>query len=209
MSTLSETLICNKGLGWIGAKKITSLDVQEDSVEWDLCDQNYETLRDAVLEEREWTFAVQRQGITAVFGADADQAFGNETRFLKPADTIRILNVYEPGSLENAGPIARGVHDKSQIPDWEIEGKWIICVADKIDVRYIRRVKDVGLYSPNFVEALAQRMAAEFAPTLTESKTLTESMWAGYEFKLGKSAVYDGMQGRTRRVSSQALVRRR
>ena len=204
--SISETQICNKALGWLGAKKITSLTIEEDSVEWDLCDQNYDSLRDAVMEEREWTFAVKR---ISLLPSTEEIAFGNETKFLKPSDTLRILSVHEPGSLENAGPIARGIHDKSQIPDWEVEGDFIICVADKIEVRYLRQIKDPSRYSPNFVEAFAQRLAAEFSPTLTESKTLTESMWAGYEFKLGKSAVLDGMQGRTRRIRSQALVRRR
>ena len=51
----TETEICNIALGYLGANRITSLDIEEDSTEHLLCSENYEILRDAVLEEREWT----------------------------------------------------------------------------------------------------------------------------------------------------------
>ncbi len=203
---VSPTRICNMALGWLGAKIITSLDIEESSTEWSLCNLNYDTIRDAVLEEREWTFAVKRK----VLNPNSEiEAFGAESSFLIPDDRIRVLTVHDPSALGIGSITDASIHERSQIHGWQIEGKYIIVVAQEINIRYIARILDPNEYSPAFQQAFAQRIAAEFALTLTESKTLADRMWDLYEFKLGKGAVLDGIQGRSRRVRSTVLTRRR
>jgi hypothetical protein len=206
MAAISPTRICNIALGWLGASTITSLDIEESSTEWELCNLNYDTIRDAVLEEREWTFAIHRQ----VLNAQSDiEGFGNESSFLIPVDCLRVLTVHDPQILGIGGILSESVHIKSQIPEWQIEGTNIIAVAQEINARYLQRIIDPNKYSPGFIQAFAQRIAAEFALTLTESKTVADRMWDLYEFKLGKGTVLDAIQGRSRRVRSTALTRRR
>ncbi len=211
---ITQTQICNKALGWLGSNRITSLDIEEDSPEWLLSSENFDSLRDAVLEEREWTFAVKR----AILNPDPDDpVFGSETRFVKPSDSLRILTVHDnsvirassSGSAINPIVSTRGVHDVPQADGWMVEGNYILAGADTIYVRYNERVEEVGRYSSLFIETLAQRLAAEFALPLTESKTLFDRMWQLYGAKIMIGSVSDGMQGRSRKVRSQALIRRR
>ncbi|MEK0326391.1 MAG: hypothetical protein QQN63_11875 [Nitrosopumilus sp.] len=206
MAAVSPTRICNMALSWLGASIITSLDIEETSTEWSLCNLNYETIRDAVLEEREWTFAVKRKVLNA---SSEIEAFGAESSFLIPEDRIRVLTVHDPAALGIGSITDASIHERSQIHGWQIEGKYIIVVADEINIRYIQRILDPNEYSPAFIQAFAQRIAAEFALTLTESKTLADRMWDLYEFKLGKGSVLDAIQGRSRRIRSSALTRRR
>ncbi len=207
----TATQICNIALGWLGANRITSLDVEENSKEWLLCSENFDTLRDAVLEEREWTFAITRVDLdpsnkTIVFG------FGH--LFEKPSDSLRILTVHDdsvirPQPITTPQPVSRGVHDLPQLEGWQVEGNFIIANAELIHVRYNKRVTEVGKFSATFTQALAQRLAAEFALPLTESRSLFDKMWSAYAAKIAMGSVLDGIQGRTRKVRSQALIRRR
>ena len=207
----TETEICNIALGYLGANRITSLDIEEDSTEHLLCSENYEILRDAVLEEREWTFAVKR--VDLVPSTD-EIVFGFERLFQKPSDSVRILTVHDdsvirPQPITTPQPVSRGVHDLPQLEGWQVEGEFILANAELIHVRYNRRVSETGSFSATFTQALAQRLAAEFALPLTESRSLFDKMWASYAAKIVMGGVSDGMQGRTRKVRSQALIRRR
>ena len=207
----TQTEICNKALGWLGANRISSLDIEEPSKEWLLCSENYDGLRDAVLEEREWTFAVKRIVLNPT---GTDLAFGGEKQFAKPSDSLRILTVHD-NAVVRSQPVtsprvaSRGVHDIPQAEGWQLEGDFILANADVVYVRYNRRVTEVGNFSATFTEALAQRLAAEFALPLTESRSLFDKMWSAYAAKISMGTVADGIQGRTRKVRSQTLIRRR
>ena len=207
----TQTQICNIALGWLGANRITSLDIEENSKEWLLCSENYDSLRDAVLEEKEWTFAVKRAILSPV---EDTVVFGQEILFRKPPDALRILTVHDsavirPLPVTSPTVASRGVHDIPQADGWQVEGDHILANAEVVYVRYNRRVEEVGKYSAAFVQALAQRLAAEFALPLTESKTLYDRMWAAYAAKITMSGTTDGIQGRSRKIRSRALIRRR
>ena len=207
----TETEICNIALGYLGANRITSLDIEEDSTEHLLCSENYEILRDAVLEEREWTFAVKRVDLDP---STNEIVFGFERLFQKPSDSVRILTVHDdsvirPQPITTPQPVSRGVHDLPQLEGWQVEGEFITANAELIHVRYTRRVTETGSFSATFTQALAQRLAADFALPMTESRSLFDKMWSAYAAKIVMGGVSDGMQGRTRKVRSQALIRRR
>ena len=204
----TETQICNIALGWLGANRITSLDIEEPSKEWILCSENFTLLRDAVLEEREWTFAVERKIIDP---SGEFLSFGTQNLFLKPADSIRILTVHDQAIVRTGGPavVTRDVHDVPQAQGWQVEGQYILASIDVAYVRYNKRVTETGKFSSTFTQALAQRLAAEFCLPLTESRSLFDKMWSAYGAKIAMGSVLDGMQGRSRKVRSQALIRRR
>jgi len=80
---MSETAICNQALSWLGAGRILSLD---DGTELsDLCKDNYEPLRDAVLEEARWTFATKRYEFLPMA---EEPAYGYSTQFLIPTEVL-------------------------------------------------------------------------------------------------------------------------
>ena len=54
----TETSICNAALNLLGSSNITSID--DDNTKARLCKSNYDELRQAVLEEGNWSFAMRR-----------------------------------------------------------------------------------------------------------------------------------------------------
>lgn len=184
--------ICNLAIGWLGGTLITSLD--DGTIEADLCKANFDPARDAVLEDRHWTFATERAVLTPT---TEEPVFGRENQFLIPRDTIKLQRVNRTGRYED--------NDL----DWVREGRFIIAAEERVYVWYTRRIEDTNEFSPNFVQALAQRLAADIAIPLTESRTLQQQHWELYQMKLDDAGATDGMQGRALQTESTRLLRAR
>ena len=184
---MTEVSICNQALGWVGGALIISLG--DDTTEAKLCQANYAAVRDAVLEDHAWTFATVRDTLTPL--SDAPD-WGPTKAFQLPPDTIRVLQVEDtPQGFGNL--------------EWEREGSTVVASVDRIYIRYTKRVVDTSAFSPAFINALAQRLAAEFAIPLAESRDLQENHWAIYEQKILAAAATDGMQGRRERTRTTRL----
>ena len=198
----SEVAICNQALGWLGGTLITSL--TDDSDEAKLCNANYASLRDAVLEEREWTFAVER--ITPARLAAAPE-YGFAYQFEIPPSVIRVLQVSQKGATANltAEAYSTGLGTYDAI-EWVREGSTIRCDAEEIYARVIQQVTDTTKFSPAFDQALAARIAMDLAIPLTESRTLQRDMAAMYGEKINLAAASDGMQGRSQKTRSTSLI---
>jgi len=191
----STVKICNLGLGWLGAKLITSL--EDESTEAALCRNNFDLLRDTVLEARAWSFASKRNTLAATTGVmPPEQEFGYAHRFKIPSDTIRILRA------------GASVHFLDRLR-WVREGDEILADAGKIYIKYISRVESPIKFSASFCQTLAARLAADLCIALTENAKLQDAMWKLYASKLTDAAATDGMQGRQEKIRSDALIRPR
>jgi len=189
---MSEVSICNQALSWLAGNLITSLD--DDTNEAKLCKANYDNARDAVLEDRAWTFATTRYRWTPLASAPA---FGYSHAFLIDPEVLRILEVRETDTNK-----ANGANNM----DWRREGNTIVCNEDTIYVKALRRIVDTSKYPPAFVQCLAARIAAEIAIPLTESRGYQQDMWNLYFSKLETAAATDGMQGSTDIIESRRLT---
>ncbi len=187
--SVSSVSICNQALSWLGANPITAL--TDNTPEGRICDANYENLRDAVLEAREWSFATARAQLNTLA---ASPSWGPGIAFQLPADQLRVLSVHE-----DTGQRVRGA--------WTIEGDALIIEKASVNIRYIRRVEAPKKFSPSFVQALAARIAADSALPLVQSARMQKDMWTLYERKLKDAAALDGMQGTREKIRSDALVR--
>lgn len=185
-SMISETSICNQALSWLGAREITSL--EDPSTEAEYCRNNYPFLRDAVLEERMWTFATERATSTV---ADLDD-WGILYKHPIPLDWMAVYRVYSDVNGTNS--------------DWSREGRYILAPETTVYMWGLKRITDTGQMSTMFVEALAARLAADLAIPLTENRQLQVDMWNLYQQKLKEAAARDGMQGRNERVRDGGLI---
>lgn len=203
MSSLqSEVAICNMGLSWLGADRITSLD--DESEQANLCKLNYATIRDTVLEAREWTFAVKR--FTILPTGDTPE-FNWSQEYNLPTEVLRALTV-ERKSVVGSNELTSNFIEHEQM-NWVREGNKILADWDSISLRAIIRIEDTTMFSPSFVHALAARIAADLTIPITRSKTLQKQMYALYLAKLADAASLDGMQGRSKRIRSRYLSARR
>ena len=186
-SMVSEVSICNQALGFLGASRITSLD--DPSVAANRCRDNYSFLRDAVLEERMWSFALARE-VSEV----ADKAaWGDLYQHQLPVEWMQVFRVFSDA----------GGHGKA---NWVREGEFVLADYPKVYLWGITRVTDTNKFSQLFVQALAARLAAELAMPITNNRELQADMWGLYQQKLRDAATRDGQQGSSERIQSSALV---
>lgn len=185
--------ICNQALSWLGEDRILALD-PDGSKKARLCYTNYAPLRDAVLEEAAWTFATRRYQLDPV---QESPVYGYGNKFLIPSKVLVVIEADDNANFLN------GVSNL----DWRREENHIVSDAGVIYAKCIVQITDVAKFSNLFIQTLATRIAAELAPTLTESKTKTDQMWALYNLKLAKAVPIDGKQGRNDRIRSRSLSR--
>lgn len=185
----SEVSICNIAVSWLGGNRITSLD--DDTTEANLCKLNYDSSRDATLEERNWTFATGRSLPNKL---STEPVFGFSSAFQLPSDFIRVVQI---STLETM---------KDEVTDWAKEGDQLLVDADTIYMRYVKRISDTTKYSAGFVQALAARIAADICVPLTHDKELFANYWQLYLNKIESAGAMDGMQGPNEQLRSRQLT---
>lgn len=186
-SMISEVSICNQALSWVGARQISSLDEPSSEAEW--CKNNYDFLRDTVLEERMWTFATTRDSSTTADRDEWDLWFKHRL----PEEWLAVYRVFsDPQARRNT--------------EWAREGEWILSSSATVYMWGLRRIVDTNKFTMLFVQALAARMAAEMAIPFAENRNLQADLWKLYDRKLADAAARDGMQGRNEFITQTTLT---
>lgn len=205
--------IANLGLGWLGVSPIASFD--ETSRPAELVNEQFEGLRDAVLEERDWSFAIGRLSLS--LDPVQPQASSYSGRYVLPSSVIRVLRAWE-GSSIGLRAISQDVAEESGL-DWQIEaapanedgtgtvGRYIVAAttANPLEIKALLRTEDSGMWTPGFCQALAARIAADLCIPITQDKVLARDMWALYDKKLTDAAANDGRQGAPQKIRSNYL----
>ena len=187
---VSETSICNQALGWLGEKPINSLD--EATVNAELCRENYPFLRDAVLAERMWTFAIARDKSTT---GDMD-AWEDQWQHAIPLEWLAVYRVFRD--------VSNGRRLES--PGWQREGEFVLANQATIFMWGVKRITDTGKFSDMFVQCLAARIAADLCITITENQNQQGVLWQLYGAKLKEAAVRDGQQGSNETVKADKWI---
>lgn len=190
MASVSEVSICNQALTWLGQKPVTSLSDDSTTAEW--MRTNYESIRNAVLEERMWTFATER----AISTTSDKDPWGTYWSHSAPVNWISVFRCYQNVS-QSCNTI-----DKT----WRLEGGNILSAYSTVYLWGIKLVTDTGKFTPLFVQALAARIAADAAIPLTENRELQSDMWNLFEVKLAEAAARDGQQGSNEQIISNTLI---
>lgn len=177
----SDVGICNQAVAWLGGSLITAL--TDNTTEARLCDAIYADVRDAVLEAHDWTFAIVRRNLPMSATSPVN---GYANAFPIPSDILRITDV-------NDGE------------DWRVEGDSIVTNEAAVKIRAVAQITDPNKFSALFKQALAARLAADLAISLTRSQKLQAQYYNIYEVKLAQAVANDGMQGKSRRITSTWL----
>lgn len=168
----SIVAICNAALIRIGAEPISALD--EPSKAARLCNSRYADLRDEVLRDHPWNFALHRTSLAALAEMPA---FGYARRFQLPADCLRVLSMADKDAR------------------FQIEGRSLLTDEADAKILYVRRVEDPNAFDPLFANALSLRLAAELAYAITNSTTLIEAMWGLYQRAAQRARTADAQEG--------------
>ena len=167
----SEVSICNAGLISLGEETITALTDNNKAAR--LCNQRYETLRDAVLRDAKWNFALERAQLAQLVSTPS---FGFSSEFQLPTDCLRVLKTDDD-------------HDT-----YKVEGRKIRSNVSSMKILYIKKITDPALFDSMFVEALSARIAVDLAIPLTDSDSRLASMVSLYDKRIGEARGADAQE---------------
>jgi hypothetical protein len=168
----SDVEIVNAALAKLGEQAILAF--SDPSEPGRLATRTFADLRDAMLRENPWNFASKRAELAAEPTAPL---WGFQSSYPVPSDYLRLIEL-EWGQA-----------------DYRIEQGKILCdLASPLRIRYVYRVTDADAMDPAFREALASRLAMEWAEPLTGTTSLTEQMAVLYRRKLSVALAIDGQE---------------
>lgn len=167
----SNVQICNLALLKIGDITITSL--TDDTKSARVCNQIFEPIRDAVLREHHWNFAIKREELGLM---TSSPAFEYSNQFQLPSDCLKVIEVEDHY-------------------EHKIEGGKLLTNESSIFLKYIARIEDPNLYDSLFIEALSARLAAELAIAIADNNTLHQNMVVLYDEKISMARSLDAKEG--------------
>ena len=180
--------IVNQAIGLLNGNRIVAS--TDGTTEANLASDSYEELRDAVLEEADWSFAIIRLQIAK----DATAPLFDWTgRYLIPDETLRVLSV-------NGNKTGRA---------WVREGQYILTNFGVCEARVLSKVTNPNYFSKMFLQALVYRIAWTWAIPLTKSTKIREQYKADYIDLITEATTVDGMQGTPEKTGQGRLVEAR
>ncbi len=168
--------ICNSALIKLGASTILSL--TDGSKNANLCNEQYEKVRDEMLRLHPWNFAIARTRLALLSSAPA---FEFAKAYQLPADWLRTVSVHDNDA--GAGAV-----------EYRIEGRTVVTNADALYLRYVAVIADPNDMPPSFREALAWRLAADLAQAITQSTTVMEAMDRGFRGAMSAARSIDAIE---------------
>jgi len=179
----SDASIATLALRLLGDGRNTVADLQTDTtVQAKACRAVYETARDEVLRDHPWQFAMKRAELAQV-EADPNEEWAYSYRY--PSDCLFIRRI-PSGIRATKETLAQKIEYEIGRDD---TGLLIFTDVENAEVEYTMKEEDAGRYHPDFVMALAFRIAAYVAPQLApgDSLQITERMVRFYMASIGKA----------------------
>jgi hypothetical protein len=149
---ISDVDIINSAFSKIGVESIGS--ISEESKAGRLAKRTYPLIRDSLIYDHYWNFAIQRKSLAL----DPTPALGGGNRFILPADCHRPIRLMSR-------------------QEYKIESGFLVAprISEAI-LLYVWKNINADSYTTRFREALADKLAAEWAYPMVQSVSLAERM---------------------------------
>jgi hypothetical protein len=171
--------IANRALTKLGAERILLL--TDPNKEARVMNSMFDTVMDAELRRHRWKFALKRATLPALV---ATPEWGYAYAYQLPADFLALVQVNEF--------YLRGLKQKTL---WTVEsGQILTDLAAPLKLRYIRRVDNMALLDPLFVEVLSCKLAFEACETLTQSGQKRQAAGEEYRFAVNEAVRQDAIE---------------
>ncbi len=171
-SLVTQIGVCNSALIKVGAELISDITQTDRSAR--LLKNLWDHVRDQVLRDHPWHFAVKRVVLAPTGTAPA---FDYDYAYDLPNDWIRVLRM-----------------DDDHI-DWILENGQILTNESTLNCIYIFRQDDPSLWDASFGEAFAWKLAEQIAYPLTQSLALKQEMTKSYKEALSLARSMNGVEG--------------
>ena len=189
-SSMTETGLCNLALDILHEGPISSIDDDEPNAR--RFKRSFDALRDAFLAAHPWNFAVCRSSLAA---SAETPFFGWNYKYLLPGDCLRLLPV-------KAGGHFNGAHIAHQVENGHI----LTDAPPPLKIRYVRRVDEIGLWSPLAVTAFASFLAANLAHAVTGKASYARFAADRFDQELKRARRNDGLEGSLERADTNDAI---
>lgn len=188
--------IINRALIKLGEPLISSVDQEPNGRLMSLI---YEDMRDFVLADHPWRFSIKR----IILAPDAETpASGFAAAYTLPTD---FLTLYRFGLYYKRPNYSNNIVRSDE--RYSIEGHKILCnIKSKIYLTYVSRVTDPNRFSPWFKEALATKIAAEYAMRLKQSPQLLQLFNNDFAMYLERAEMNDELMNDTETIPDASWV---
>lgn len=184
--------IVNSALIKVGAKKlIGSLDEGTPGANFGAA--RYEEIRDELLRGHPWNFAVARAKLARLSTTPNHKW---EYEYSVPSDWLRTMWISD--NEDGVGYI-----------DYNEESGMIRADADELWMKYIRKVDDPNVMTPDFREVIAYKLAIEAAISIANSNTLSELMQQRFDRAWTKALSTDSLGDRPGQMPAGSWTTRR
>lgn len=168
---MSAVQVFNLALTELGQDRCTNIDDDLEAVR--TLRANWEFMRDDVFAEHPWKFAILRDSLPALAAAPP---FGYARQFSLPEKCLKLVQVGDDY-----------VFYTSETTTFALEGGTSggqVILTDEaapLQVRYVQRIENVGLWPVLFCSAVAMKLASVCAKKITGSSTEAERMVGLYQ----------------------------
>ncbi len=162
----ADTDIGNMALSRLGTRA-TIADLSENSTEARQLNIWYETVRDELQSLVDWNFNRVSQALAASGAPPARWA----SSYAYPSDCLRMRRLDFGGASWVAGSPATGFEIASNG-----SGTFLYCNEDRVSAVYAQRVTDPARFTPGFILAFVDCLAASVALAITQKADLAERL---------------------------------
>lgn len=172
----SATDIANSALTRMGAAHVSSIDDTENE-HARVLKAEYPIVRDKVLRQYRWGFAMKRAALPQDFDTPA---FGFDFQYGLPTDFLSLVELGD----HHVG-LDLSDYRNTDATEYAIEGSFILAnLGSPLNIRYVRRVTEVGLFDPHFVDVVAQALAYNTVERITQSSAKKQLLLEGLKLAL-------------------------
>jgi hypothetical protein len=178
-SGFSETQLYNAVLDRLAEESVLATNDEKAVARW--LNRNYPLQRDVLLQRHTWNFAMSRRALPA---DTAKPEFEWQWQYTIPEDCLRVLPITADGK-RNSPPIP-----------YVVEGTKILTnKAAPLYVRYIFQQTNTAVFTPVFIDLLAQILAANFAYWVTGKASFAKQLSDISSIAFLEAARIDSLEG--------------
>lgn len=160
--------IFNLALTELGQDGCTSIDDDIERVR--VLRRNWEFVRDAVLAEHPWKFAIKRAELAALA---SEPLFGWSLQYALPEACLKVVQVGDEWAFYSAD---------NELETFAMEGGRVLTdIEAPLQIRYVERKENVGEWPVLFGQAVAYKLASVCAKKITGSNTEAERVMGLYQ----------------------------
>lgn len=188
--------ICNLALSRFGQNTIN--DLEEASEEARQCNLLYESVRDSVLREYPWNFAVS----SIVLAQTTLKVIGWPYTYQYPANCLLLRRVY---SAEDAR--------KATETEYQVEtdgtNKYICSDVYQAYADITIKITDPTLFDSQFVEALSYKLASQLVIPLSGSAQRKQELYQEYKMLLPSAQLSNAVENKTNPQYQRSYIKAR